>query len=310
MEDSIIKPRLIIVGASGVIGSALLSAAVNAGRKVVATGNSRTAHMIWPLDIRTERLQSLVPDLSANDVVFLLAGYSAPGWIFDNPDEARALNFDASRRLADEAFAAGARVVFASTDQVFDGKRGGFLETDATHPLNLYGRLKAIMEECITAVPGLGFVARMGWTVPWDATSHCGVTQCYNALLSPNARMAYDNCINITDVDDVARGMLAMADNRPPLSPIYHLVGAPELSRVALADIIRGSSRFGAAMEYASIPFSSLPYTEPRPVRAFMRSARLEELGLAFSDARDVVRRKVALLDEWRASQIAPNPIA
>jgi dTDP-4-dehydrorhamnose reductase len=304
-DAQVSSPRIIIVGGSGVIGTAFARMAMAAGRAVIATGNTRATSGQQPFDMRSDRLGDIVPELGGRDTVFLLAGYSAPSWIFAHPAEARALNLEASRRLADEAFSAGARLVFASTDQVFDGRRGGYIETDTPQPLNLYGQLKAKMESHVLARSGQGYVARMGWTVPWDASAHCGVTQCYEALLRPGARMARDNVINITDVDDVARGMLAMAADVPPPSAVYHLVGAPELSRVALADLIRDTSLRGTRMNYETIRFDQLTYTEPRPLRAFLRATRLNELGLHFGASTEIVRRKVALLDEAAGAKIA-----
>jgi dTDP-4-dehydrorhamnose reductase len=53
--------------------------------------------------------------------------------------------------------ATGVPVVLVSTDWVFDGARGGYRETDAPNPVNLYGMLKAASE----MVPGLRAVARI-----------------------------------------------------------------------------------------------------------------------------------------------------
>ena len=196
-----------IVGASGLIGGALMRAARAAGRAVVGTALSRPRPGLVPFDMGKAALRAAVPDLGANDAVFLLAGYISPAWIFANPDAARALNLDASRRIADEAAAAGARLVFMSTDQVFDGATGGYVETAAPRPLNLYGRLKAEMERHVLALTGI--VARTGWNVGWEKSRHCAVAQCYDALLRPGARMAGDNIINLTDIEDTGKALLA-----------------------------------------------------------------------------------------------------
>jgi dTDP-4-dehydrorhamnose reductase len=214
---------------------------------------------------------------------------------------------DCSKRLVEETAAAGARLVFMSTDQVFDGETGGYVETSAPHPLNLYGRLKAEME-CHVLSERNGIVARTGWNVGWEQGQHCAVSQAYETLLLPGARMAADNVFNVTDVDDTARGLFALAaDNLPPRH-IYHLVSTPEVSRAALAHIIRATSRWGLAMEFAIVPFASITYTEPRPTRAFLYSESLADLSLEFARPEDVIRRKVALLDRWRLEAGAAPP--
>jgi dTDP-4-dehydrorhamnose reductase len=290
-------PRLIIV--SGVIGTALLAVARAAARPVIGTALTRVRQGLIPFDMAETTLRSAIPDLGPGDAVILLAGHISPAWIFANPEAANRLNLDCSKRVVDEAAAAGARLVFVSTDQVFDGKTGGYDETSKPHPMNLYGRLKAAMEIHVLATMN-GVIARTGWNVGWQRGQHCPVAQCYEALLKPNAHMAYDNFFNITDVEDTARGLLALAADTPPAHRIYHLVSAPEVSRVELARLLAVDSLWGAEMHFEAVPFSSISYSEPRPTRAFLRSSRLAALGVNFTPPEHVIRRKVALFDRWR----------
>lgn len=296
-------PRLIVVGGSGLIGSALRDAGRKAGRTVIGTAMSRPGDGLVPLDIREAPLRSVIPDLGPNDVVYLLAAYIAPAWIFANPDAARALNLDASRRVADEALGAGARLVFMSTDLVFDGKTGGYTEAATPNPLNLYGRLKVEMEQYV--LPKGGIVARTGWNVAWAKGVHCAVAQCYDALLKPGARMAGDNMINVSDVDDTARGLLALARREKLGHSLYHLVSSPAVGRADLAARVKASSRYGADMGYEVIKFADLAYTEPRPTRSFLVSERQDELGVRFAPPEQAILKKVELLDTWRAAAVA-----
>lgn len=298
------KPRLVVVGASGVIGSALMRVARAAGREVVGTAHSRRQDELIAYDMRQAPLRAAVPDLGGDDVVFLLAGYISAPWIFANPDAARQLNLEASRRVADEVLAVGARLVFMSTDAVFDGETGGYVETSPPRPLSLYGRLKVAMEDHVLAAKGEGIVTRTGWNVPWEKAAHCAVAQCYETLLTSGARMAGDNIISLSDVDDTARGLLALAGAEPPAHRIYHLVSAPGVGRAELAATIKATSRWGHAMGYDVVPFASLHYDEPRPTRAFLCSGRLASLGVAFAPPQEVTRRKVGLLDKWRAEEM------
>jgi dTDP-4-dehydrorhamnose reductase len=293
-------PRLIIVGASGLIGSALMRAAAAASWPVMGTALTRPRDGLIHFDMAETALRSAVPDLRPSDVVILLAGYISPAWIFANPEAAHRLNLDCSKRLVDDVDSTGARLVFMSTDQVFDGETGGYDETSEPRPMNLYGRLKAAMEAHVLATPN-GIIARTGWNVGWGQGQHCPVVQCYEGLLRPNARMAFDNFFNITDVDDTARALFALATDTP-VHRIYHLVSAPEVSRAELARWVAAASLWGAEMNFEAVPFSSIPYSEPRPTRAFLRSCRLATLGIDYIPPEQVVRRKVALIDEWRAA--------
>jgi dTDP-4-dehydrorhamnose reductase len=58
---------------------------------------------------------------------------------------------DVTRVLAD--LSAEARLVFFSTDLVFDGAKGGYVETDTTNPLSVYGESKAAAEQGVRCHP-------------------------------------------------------------------------------------------------------------------------------------------------------------
>ncbi|HSD77933.1 MAG TPA: sugar nucleotide-binding protein, partial [Solirubrobacteraceae bacterium] len=67
----------------------------------------------------------------------------------------------ATRHLVDAANAAGARVVLASTDWVFDGTQGPAAEDEPPNPVNAYGFLKAASELVVTQRAERGAVGRL-----------------------------------------------------------------------------------------------------------------------------------------------------
>ena len=298
--------RIIIVGASGVIGSVLHQEARASRVDALGTALSRVRYGLVPFDMRTSSLRTVVPDLSADDVVVLLAGYIAPAWIYANQEAAWLLNLHASKKLVDAADDAGARVVFLSSDQVFDGKTGDYAEDAAPCPLNTYGALKAAMEGHVLSTPR-GVVARTGWNVGWVQGQHCPVAQCYETLLKPNARMAVDNVFNVSDVNDTARALLEIA-TKPVTQRIYHLVSQPAVSRAELAQMVKDQSLLGNRMAFERVPFSEIVYSEPRPLLASLRpSVALET---KFTGSHEVIACKVARIDRWRFRQSLGGRVA
>jgi dTDP-4-dehydrorhamnose reductase len=68
-------------------------------------------------------------------------------------NEARIANVNATENIAQAAQAAGAKLIYISTDSVFDGKKGNYAENEKTNPLNRYARSKlegekVAMEKC------------------------------------------------------------------------------------------------------------------------------------------------------------------
>lgn len=289
--------RLIVVGGSGVIGTSVVNTARQSAIPVVATAHRRTTPDTIKFEMISGDLTCSIPDIGNQDTVLILAAYGSPGWIFENQAKARELNVDATVRLVKTCQDRGASVFFMSTDQVFDGRDGGYTEEVSPNPLNLYGRMKVEVEDFLLSLEGNHCVMRTGWNVPGDPDSHCAVKDAYHHLLSGNARMAYDNLINISDINDTARGVVELA-KLPDRPKIVHLAACPAVSRTQLCEWIIAESTFGDKMSFEPIRFSELTYSEPRPTNAWLDNGlAVGSLGLTFTPPEKTVRAKVRLLD-------------
>ena len=93
------------------------------------------------------------------------AAYTAVDKAEDEPEIARRVNVDGARNVAEAACNAGARVIFISTDFVFDGCKGMPYEPDdAPAPLSVYGATKLDGEVAVReASDGDAIVIRTAW---------------------------------------------------------------------------------------------------------------------------------------------------
>ncbi len=288
--------RIIIIGASGLIGSNLAAAAKRAEREVIGTYNDTEKSGLIRYDMRSAPLHSVVPDLGSDDVVYLLSAYSNPSWIFEHQATARDLNLTAAKRVIDEVFDADARLIFMSSVEVFDGKTGNYKEEDVPNPLNLYGRMKYEIEKHLAQAGGKSTIVRTGWNVGWDTNHRCVIKLTYETLLKPGAKMANDNTFSICDVRDTAEGLFRLADNDS--LEIIHLASTPVLIRSQLADLIMSFSKNKHAMAYRIASFSEISYSEPRAQYNHIdNTLAVAKLGMAFRPAEQIVREKVKLLD-------------
>lgn len=293
--------RMIVIGGSGLIGRSLLDEAARGGLTAIGTAHTHAGRGLVPFDARTARLADVVPGLNADDWVILLAAYIDPEWVRRNPAESRALNVDATCRLIDEGWSRGAKILFVSSEAVFDGVRGGYGEDDVPNPLTLYARQKIEVERHITAGAGRWAIVRTGWTIDPDALeARCPIAGTYNGLLSGDARMANDNIFTLTDVHDTAKAICRIVTDS--MLGYHHVVAAPPVLRTDLARWIKDASQNGHRMELQSVPFDSLIFAEPRPARPWLSNERfVARTGMTFRNPRDIVRAKVALLDAQTA---------
>lgn len=67
-----------------------------------------------------------------------------------NEQEARLINVKGTEQLLDVAAGKNAQFIYISTDQVFDGRKGNYVEEDIPAPINIYGQTKFDAEKIVS----------------------------------------------------------------------------------------------------------------------------------------------------------------
>jgi dTDP-4-dehydrorhamnose reductase len=149
------KP-IVIVGASGQLGTALVSKLNNLGPVV---GLDRRALDLTDTDAVRRQIRATQPRVLIN-----AAAYTAVDKAEDEPDIAMAVNGIAPGVLAEEAARAGACFVHYSTDYVFAGDATRpYCETDTAAPINAYGHSKLAGEKAVIAANPAALILRTCW---------------------------------------------------------------------------------------------------------------------------------------------------
>jgi dTDP-4-dehydrorhamnose reductase len=132
--------RVTIFGATGMLGKALLRR-WGRGDDITALGSAQG-------DIRNSEQVEKVVNHTKPDWIVLAAAYTDVDGCELNPQLASAVNTYGAVNVAKAAALARAKLLFISTDYVFDGKAHSPYETDHPRsPINAYGRSKAEAEE-------------------------------------------------------------------------------------------------------------------------------------------------------------------
>lgn len=161
----------LVTGASGFLGS---NAGLWLGDAVHRVGQSRTVptpgaydEMIG-VDLRDLDAVRAMVETTRPQVILHTAAVSGHATCADVPEQAWAVNVDATRALAQAAADIGARLVYISTDAVFSGSRGHYTEDDEPEPFSLYGETKLAGEIAVQEVGGPHLIARtnfFGWSI-------------------------------------------------------------------------------------------------------------------------------------------------
>jgi dTDP-4-dehydrorhamnose reductase len=147
-----------------------------------------------------------------------------------HPTAARSINLEGSARVAARAAGLGAKLVFISTDLVFDGEAGNYSEADEASPLSLYGQTKLEAEKVAADVPG-GATLRTsliyGWGSPASGTFFSGL---YERLAAgERMRLFTDQLRNPVLEDDLADAVVLAIEH--DLEGLYHVGGPEAVSR-------------------------------------------------------------------------------
>jgi len=100
-------------------------------------------------DITDGKKTLMAVTCSAPDVVVHLAAATDVDGCERDPEGAFRVNRDGTANIAEACAECGARMIYISTDYVFDGRTGPYSETDEPNPLNVYGRSKLEGENAV-----------------------------------------------------------------------------------------------------------------------------------------------------------------
>mgnify|MGYP003345501769 CR=1 FL=1 len=136
----------LVVGGDSTIGSALVRQATAAGRRVIGTSRKWSEKSLR-LDLADDSRSWVLPERVG--VAYLCAAVTSMDACRTSPGGTRWINVVQTTALARLLAARGARVVFLSTNQVFDGSKPHRPANDPTCPRSEYGRQKADAEHAI-----------------------------------------------------------------------------------------------------------------------------------------------------------------
>lgn len=299
--------RILITGGSGQVGEAL----------------TRTLAPLGEIFAPTRKQL----DLSNPDSIRQVAREFQPRWIVNagaytavdkaesEPDLAAAINATAPQVFAEEAHRLHAVLIHFSTDYVFDGsKPTPYIESDPTHPLNVYGSTKLAGERALTASGVPHFTFRTSWV--YGATGknflltilrlarereHLRIVGDQHGAPTWSADLARMTAHVVERCEQAAaQNNSSLAEAAQPLTGIYHATGSGEttwqgFAAQAIAELQASQPDIKLATT-EPIPTAEYPTPAKRPLNSRLDCTKLSTLlGWRMPDWRDSL---VRVLDE------------
>jgi dTDP-4-dehydrorhamnose reductase len=291
--------RVLVTGSNGLLGSKLL-AAMSERADLIPLASSRSASPLapiagvpyFPLDVTDEAALSRVVDETRPEAVIHTAAMTDVDGCERDPEGAWILNVQGTRNVASACERIGASLIHISSEYVFDGREGPYVETDRPNALSVYGRTKLASEEAVARCSQRWVVART--TVLFghapSARRHFVLWLLGQLARGESVRIVDDQVGSPTLADNLAEMLLALTTRGG--QGIYHTVGASRLSRYEFARQI--AEVFG--LDPAGVqPISTaeLRQPAPRPLRAGLSTGKLEREfpDVRVLDSRTALRR-------------------
>lgn len=271
------KQRLLVTGYGGFVAGSVVKQAsddwdvVAISRSDVSGGRPDIAHCKF--DLRDNaRLAQVFGDARPAAVIHTAAMADIDRCQQQQRD-AHAVNVDVTRHLVELCRRYHSRLVFCSTDTVFDGLRGRYAEADDPHPINFYGETKVEAEECVQSGLANMVVARLALVMGLPMIG-AGNSFLARMIASFQQRKSVLMPTNETrtpiDVVTLGRALLELAGNE--FTGIIHLAGNTRMNRYDLAAEI--AKQLGHAPELITPTNSAADLARaPRPADVSLNNA-------------------------------------
>ena len=276
------KKKLLLTGYGGFVAG---SVAWNARKdweihavSVTEAACQEDGFTCYNFDLRdTDQLRSLFETVCP-DAVIHTAALADIDYCQAHPEDAEAINVGVTATLASLCGENNTRMLFCSTDSVFDGVKGHYVEEDTPNPLNTYAETKVKAEQLVRETAGNAVVTRlslvMGLPVMGAGNSFLARMM---ASLEAGKEVAFPENEIRTPVDVITLGRAFLELAQMDCTGFVHLAGSTRLNRYEMAQHI--ARRLGLPEELVTATDSnSMPGRAKRPNDASLNNTKAKAL--------------------------------
>jgi dTDP-4-dehydrorhamnose reductase len=267
-----VSGKLLITGAAGQLGQALISGAGRQGWEVEATDvpelDITDPQVVW------RQLNRLRPE-----VVINAAAATRVDDLESDPDGALRVNGLGPRNLAVACRRLGLKLIHLSTDYVFDGtKPEPYVEWDATGPLSVYGRSKLLGEEWVRQQCPDHFIVRTAWLYGLPGPNFVTAILARGRSLGPTGelKVVEDQRGTPTSALALAAQLLVLAQTEA--FGTYHATCQGDTTWYGFASLILETA--GIEVRITPCTTKEFPRPAPRPANSVLDNRLLHVAGL------------------------------
>ena len=266
--------KLLITGAAGQLGTDLVLSAQKSGHQVIATIHG-------DLDITDKSQVDRVVGEAKADAIIHAAAWTAVDACESDPQRAMSVNRDGTANIVSAARKSGSRVIYISTDYVFDGtKPTPYIESDLPNPQSVYGASKLAGEQQLDLTTDQ--IVRISW-VCGEHGANMVKTILRLAATNPTLTFVDDQIGSPTFTSDAAPMIIEMATAR--LAGIWHVTNQGSTSWFGFARDVLTCAGLDAGRVIATTTKLLQPARPAkRPTNSVLENAQMRKANLALLD--------------------------
>lgn len=221
---------------------------------------------------KTEIARAVVKELP--EVICLSAANPDVEYCQGHPEETENINVEGTRNVALICKEIGAKLVYFSSDYIFDGTSGPYGEDDLPDPICVYGKQKLSSENIIKDMLDNYLIARTTIVYGWEKRGKNFVERLLQSLNSrKEIRVPVDQIGSPTYVENLIDMLFALVEKNA--TGIFNICGRDCMSRYAFA--CKAAEIFGLDASYLKpVTTEKLGQNAPRPLKAGMKTDKIE----------------------------------
>jgi dTDP-4-dehydrorhamnose reductase len=232
--------KTLILGASGLVGGNCLEYFESKGWSCLGTHFSfATEHTVFyntsgPADKLNADLESFYPEIIIHCGALTWVDYCE-----ENEEESFQKTVGSTHEAVKLAKHFNAKLVYLSTDYVFDGVKGFYREDDPVNPLSVYGKHKLAAEQYVQSQLEDYLICRITNVYGDEVRGKNFISRLSENMQTGEPmglKLPIDQYATPVNARDVARAIFELTSSNK--SGIYHFAGTDYLNRIQLAELV------------------------------------------------------------------------
>lgn len=229
-------------------------------------------------------------EYTKSDIVIHLGALTDVDYCEINPCEAVRINYLSTKAIAELCRSKGIKLIFISTDFIFDGEKGPYSEYNIPGPINVYGSTKLMSEEFIMSIVDDYIICRITvpYGIPAGKKNNFGYWVYKNLHDKNKIKVARDMYTTPTYIKNIAEGIKKLIEL--DYTGTVNIADNSYISRYDFALLIAKVFNFDESL-IEPIQINELSLTAKRPLKAGLKNDLCSYLGIDTGTASESIKK-------------------